>query len=63
MCYKILNDKNTHLYLGMKSWHNSANATRCQTQFARLLSQVHMMKINQDYCARLVSSNREIFAY
>ena len=49
------------LQLGMKSWHNSANATRCQTQFARLLSQAHMLKINRDHSARLVSSNRENF--
>ena len=41
--------------------HNSANATRCQTQFARLLSQAHMLKINRDHRARLVSSNRENF--
>ena len=41
--------------------HNSANATRCQTQFARLLSQAHKLKINRDHCARLVSSNRETF--
>ena len=27
----------------MKSWHNSAKATRCQAQFARLLSQAHML--------------------
>ena len=45
----------------MKSWHNSANATRCQTQFARLLSQAHMLKINRDHRARPVSSNRENF--
>ena len=57
MCYKRLNDKNTHLY-----------ATRCPTQFARLLSQVHMLKINWDQragqepiLAGLVSSNRENF--
>ena len=40
-------------------WHNSANATRWQTQFARLLSQAHTLKINRDHRARLVSSNRE----
>ena len=43
--------------------HNSANATRWQTQFARMLSQAHMLKINRDHRARLVSSNRESFAY
>ena len=43
--------------------YNSANATRCQTQFARLLSHAHAQKINRDHRARLVSSNRESFAY
>ena len=43
-------------------WHNSANATRWQTQFARLLSQAHTLKINRDHRARLISSNRENFA-
>ena len=43
--------------------HNSANANRWQTQFAQLLSQAHMLKINRDHSARLVSSNRESFAY
>ena len=43
--------------------HNSANATRWLTQFARLLSQAHMLKINRDHRARLVSSNRENFAH
>ena len=63
MCYKILNDKNTHLI----AWNeiltqcNSANETRCKTQFVRLLSQGHMLKINRDHRARLVSSNRENF--
>ena len=33
------------------------------TQFAQLLSQAHMLKINRDHRARLVSSNRESFAY
>ena len=63
MCYKTINDKNTvlTLKLGVKSWHNSANATRCQTEFARLLSQAHILKINGDHRARLVSSNRENF--
>ena len=44
-------------------WHNLANATRWQTQFARLLSQAHTLKINRDHRACLVSSNRENFAY
>ena len=61
MCYKILNDKKLTLSLGVKSRHNSGNATRCQTQIARLLSQAHMLKINRDPLARLVSSNRENF--
>ena len=61
MCYKILNDKKLTLSLGVKSRHNSGNATRCQTQIARLLSQAHMLKINRDHPARLVSSNRENF--
>ena len=43
--------------------HNSANATRRQTRFAQLLSQAHMLKINRNHRARLVSSNRERFAY
>ena len=43
--------------------HNSANATRWQSQFARLLSHAHALKINRDHRARLVSSNRESFAY
>ena len=61
MCYKTLNDKNTHVIAWSEILHNSANATRCQTQFARLLSQAHMLKINRDHRARLVSSNRENF--
>ena len=49
------------LSLGVKSRHNSGNATRCQTQIARLLSQAHMLKINRDHPAHLVPSNRENF--
>ena len=49
------------LSLGVKSRHNSGNATRCQTQIARLLSRAHMLKINRDHPARLVPSNRENF--
>ena len=45
----------------MKSWHNSANATRCQTQFAQLLGQAHKLKINRDHRAHLDPSNRENF--
>ena len=37
--------------------------TTRQTQFARLLSHAHALKINRDHRARLVSSNRESFAY
>ena len=47
----------------MQSWHNSAKATRFQTPFARLLSQARMLKINRDHHARLVSWNRDWFAY
>ena len=49
------------LSLGVKSRHNSGNATRCQTQIARLLSQAHMLKINRDHPTDLVPSNRENF--
>ena len=49
------------LSLGVKSRHNSGNATRCQTQIARLLSQAHMLKINRDHPTHLVPSNRENF--
>ena len=47
MCYKILNYKNTHLIAWNEILTRMANATRCQIQFARLLSQAHMLKVRR----------------
>ena len=46
-----------------KRYNGDLSQRSKQTQFAQLLSQAHMLKINRDHRARLASSNRESFAY
>ena len=53
MCYKILNDKNTHFVAWNEILTQFGECNSLTTQFAQLLSQAHMLKINQDQISTL----------